>query len=57
VIDNELVKNNFQISPRCEQAMQELSMIYYAQKAVFAVAPPTTLAIEKCRKAKDWLTD
>ena len=47
LIDDELVKNNFRVSPRCEEALQELTNIYYAQRADLAVSPPTKEAIER----------
>ena len=50
LIDDELVKNNFRVSPRCEQALQELTKIYYAQRAIMAVSPPTKEAIERHRR-------
>ncbi len=50
LIDNELANNDFRVSSRCEEALQELTNIYYAQKAVYAVAPPTTEAIERFRR-------
>jgi len=56
LIDSELVKNNYQVSPRCQQAMQELTKIYYAQKAVLPVAPPTKEAIERNR-GHDWTSE
>lgn len=49
LIDNELANNDFRVSSRCEEALQELTNIYYAQKAVYAVAPPTTEALERYR--------
>jgi Glycosyl hydrolase family 67 N-terminus len=52
VIDDQLAKNDFRVSDRCEQAFQELVTIYYAQKAVWAVSPPTRLAIERYRRAR-----
>ena len=54
LIDVELAKNDYRVSPRCEQAMQELTKIYYAQKAYMAVSPPTKEAIERQRRAKSW---
>jgi hypothetical protein len=54
LIDDELVKNDFRVSPRCEQALQELTKIYYAQRAIWAVSPPTKEAIERHRKAEVW---
>jgi len=50
LIDRELVRNDFRVSSRCEEAFQELTNIYYAQKAVYDVAPPTTQAIERFRR-------
>ena len=49
LIDDELVNNEFRVSPRCEQAAQELTKIYYAQKAVLAVSPVTKENIERHR--------
>jgi hypothetical protein len=54
LIDSELVKNNFEVSPRGEQALQELTRIYYAQMAIWAVSPVTKEAIERHRKAQVW---
>jgi len=54
LIDDELVKNDFEVSPRGEQALQELTTIYYAQRAIWAVSPVTKEAIERHRKAQVW---
>jgi hypothetical protein len=54
LIDDELVKNDFRVSPRCEQALQELTKIYHAQTAIWAVSPVTKEAIERHRKAEVW---
>ena len=54
LIDDELVKNDFGVSPRCEQALQELTTIYYAQMAIWAVSPVTKEAIARHRKAQVW---
>jgi hypothetical protein len=53
LIDSELVKYDYQISPRCEQALDELTKIYYAQRALYSVCPPTQKAIERFRKNGD----
>ena len=53
VIDSELAGNDFKVSPRCEKASEELSKIYYAQKAPFSEAPPTIQSIDKLRKTKN----
>lgn len=50
LIDSELVKNDFRVSSRCEEAMQELTKIYYAQRALFLVSPPTKEAIKRFRE-------
>ena len=50
LIDDELVKNDFRVSPRCEQALQELTNIFDAQRAILAVSPVTKEAIERHRK-------
>jgi hypothetical protein len=50
LIDSELVKNDYQVSPRCERAMQELTKTYHAHNAVFDVSPPTAEAIERFRR-------
>jgi hypothetical protein len=50
LIDDELVKNDFRVSPRCEQALQELTKIFYAQRAILAVSPVTKEAIERHRR-------
>jgi hypothetical protein len=55
LIDSELVANNFRISPRCEEALEELSRLYHAQKAPFSEAPPTNKSIEKLRMTKNAL--
>jgi hypothetical protein len=57
LVDSELARDNYQISPRCEAALDELTKIYHAQKAVFAVAPPTKEAIERFRRAQAYITD
>jgi len=49
LVDDELVKNNFQVSPRCDDALQELTKIYYAQKAILPVSPVTNEAIQRHR--------
>ena len=48
-IDDELAKNDFRVSPLCEQALQELTTIFYAQRAIWAVSPVTKEAIERHR--------
>lgn len=53
LIDNELANNDFRVSTRCEEALQELTNIYYAHKAVYAVSPPTTEAIERDRRTAE----
>jgi len=50
LIDSELVRNDFRVSPRCEEAMEELAKIYFAHKAPFSESPPTKQSIEKLRK-------
>jgi hypothetical protein len=50
LIDDELVKNDFRVSPRCEEAFQELTNIYNAQRADMDVSPPTKEAIERHRR-------
>jgi hypothetical protein len=52
LVDDELVKNDFRVSPRCEQALQELTKIYHAQKAILAVSPVTKENIERHRRVK-----
>jgi hypothetical protein len=47
LIDSELVKNDYRVSGRCEEAFQELTKIYYAQRALFCVSPPTGEAIAR----------
>jgi hypothetical protein len=49
LVDNELVKNDFRVSPRCERALQELTKIYYAQQAILPVSPVTKQAVERHR--------
>jgi len=49
LIDDELVKNDYRVSPRCEQALENLTKIYCAQKAILAVSPVTKEAIERHR--------
>ena len=49
LIDDELVNHDFRVSPRCEQALQELTKIYYAQKAILAVSPVSNEAIARHR--------
>jgi hypothetical protein len=50
LIDDELVKNDFRVSPRCEEALQELTKIYYAQNADFVMCPLTKEAMARFRK-------
>jgi len=50
LIDSELAKNDFRVSPRCEEALEELWKLYYAHKAPFSEAPPTKESIEKLRR-------
>ena len=57
LVDDELAKNDFRVSPRCEQALQELTTIYYAQRAIWAVSPVTKEAIERHRKVQVWWKD
>jgi hypothetical protein len=49
LIDDELVKNDYRVSPGCEQALESLTKIYCAQKAILAVSPVTKEAIERHR--------
>lgn len=49
VIDYELARNDFRITPRAEAALQELTEIYHAQNASFPVAPPTKAALTSHR--------
>ena len=49
LVDDELVRNDFRVSQRCDQALQELTKIYYAQQAILAVSPITNQAIERHR--------
>jgi hypothetical protein len=49
VIDDELAKNDFRVSPPCEQALQELTNIFYAQRAIWAVSPVSKEAVERHR--------
>jgi hypothetical protein len=51
-IDDQLVRNNFYVSPECERAFSELVTIYHAQKAVWAVTPPTPEAIRRYQHAR-----
>lgn len=44
VIDFELLHNDFRISGRCEEALEELESLYYADQAATAVAPVTRKA-------------
>jgi len=53
LIDGELVKNDYRVTARCEEAFQELTDIYYAQKAVFGVAPPSRAAIERYARERE----
>jgi len=50
LIDSELARNDFRVSARCEEALEELSKLYHASKAPFSEAPPTKESIEKLRK-------
>lgn len=51
LVDDELVRNDFRVSARCEQALQELTNIYYAQNAIMAVSPVSKEAITRHRAA------
>jgi hypothetical protein len=51
LIDAELVHHDGAISGPCEEAMYELTDIYHAQGAAYAVAPPTRQALQACREA------
>jgi hypothetical protein len=53
LIDSELVRNDYRVSSRCEEALQELTQIYYAQRALFSVSPLTREAIERFQKKGD----
>ena len=53
LIDSELGKNDFRVSRRCEEALEELSKLYYAHKAPFSESPPTNQSIEKVRKTRN----
>jgi hypothetical protein len=44
LIDYELLKHQFQVSERCEEALAELERMYYAARASTAVAPMTRRA-------------
>lgn len=44
LIDYELLKHDFQVSGRCEEALTELEQMYYAARASTAVAPMTKRA-------------
>ncbi len=47
LIDDELVRNRFAISERCEDAFQELTELYHAHRAGPWVAPPTKEALRR----------
>jgi hypothetical protein len=49
LIDDEVVKNEFRISPPAERALQELTKIFYAEKAIMAVSPVSREAIQRHR--------
>jgi hypothetical protein len=49
LIDHELLHHDFQVSPACEAAFQELVEIYHAQQAGYAVSPPTLESIAAAR--------
>jgi len=49
-IDTQLVRDKFAISEQVESALDELTKIYYADRAAFVVAPPTQKAIERFRR-------
>lgn len=51
LIDDELVKNDFYVSPRCENAFEQLTEIYYGKTAAWTLTPPTKEAIERYRRA------
>ncbi|MGO8732430.1 MAG: hypothetical protein ACLQVM_06540 [Terriglobia bacterium] len=53
LIDSELAGNDYRVSSRCEEALRELGSIYYAQRALFWVSPPTQEAIERFRRKGD----
>jgi hypothetical protein len=50
LIDVELVKNDFRVSSRSEEALKELTNISYAERAILAVSPVTKEAIERHRR-------
>lgn len=50
LIDNELVRNDFIATDRCEQAYRELTTMYHAQQAALPVAPPTREALQAIRE-------
>jgi len=49
LIDDELAKNDFHVSPHAEQALQEITNIFYADKAIMAVSPVSKEAIARHR--------
>ena len=55
-IDAGLVRNNFRTSPEVEKSFQELTRIYHAQDAIYAVAPPTSEVIQRYRTEGDGST-
>lgn len=50
LIDYELVRHDFTVSARCEEAFEELTTIYHAQNAAHWVAPPTQATIRARRE-------
>ena len=47
IIDVELVQHDGHLSAMCEEAMRELTAIYAAEQAEYAVAPPTYAALAR----------
>lgn len=50
LLDAELVKSDGLSTPACEAALQELTHIYHAEKALWWVAPPTAEALAAHRE-------
>jgi hypothetical protein len=49
LIDRELVHSRFTISAQCEEALQELTRLYYADQSYYFVSPPTRAALRAHR--------
>jgi hypothetical protein len=54
LLDDELSRNQEVKTDRCEEALEELTRIYYAGKAEFLVQPPSRKNIESSGYEPKW---